>query len=331
MMLDRSRLTRVARETLTRVDLAVSHVGVQFERPALIALLFHSVFENDAEIETDVVYPQEAITRERLRCLVDNLLVAGYRFVATPDVERGLEPGGRYAWLTFDDGYANNLRLVEVLAEYQVPATLFVATGYVESGRRFWWDAVYAERRRRGQPVDVVKREIESLRRRPVDAIAGYLEHEFGPDATRPRTDLDRPVTEEELKALAASPFVELGNHTVEHPLLDSLEAEAIERELRGAQTYLDRLTGTAPKAVSYPNGNYDARVIETVRALGLPVGVTTVRRKTRVPLAAEEKLELGRFQLDPVTGIEAQVRVLRSELPIANTLRRIKRRTGAT
>jgi peptidoglycan/xylan/chitin deacetylase (PgdA/CDA1 family) len=45
--------------------------------------------------------------------------------------------------ITFDDGYMDNMRVAEpMLARAQIPATLFVATGYVETGRPYWWDAI---------------------------------------------------------------------------------------------------------------------------------------------------------------------------------------------
>ena len=43
--------------------------------------------------------------------------------------------------VTFDDGYANNLLAAKPLLEkYEVPATVFVATGYTGTDREFWWD-----------------------------------------------------------------------------------------------------------------------------------------------------------------------------------------------
>ena len=43
--------------------------------------------------------------------------------------------------ITFDDGYANNLYQAKPLLEkYQIPATVFVATDYLEKPREFWWD-----------------------------------------------------------------------------------------------------------------------------------------------------------------------------------------------
>lgn len=43
--------------------------------------------------------------------------------------------------VTFDDGYADNLQEAAPLLErFRVPATVFVASGYVGGDREFWWD-----------------------------------------------------------------------------------------------------------------------------------------------------------------------------------------------
>src|SRR5205807_4415729 len=42
--------------------------------------------------------------------------------------------------LTFDDGYRDNFTCAFALAqELQVPLTIFLIPGYIESGQRFWW------------------------------------------------------------------------------------------------------------------------------------------------------------------------------------------------
>jgi Polysaccharide deacetylase len=52
-------------------------------------------------------------------------------------------PGGRPLVITFDDGYADNLyNAAPLLDRYDVPATLFLATGYIDGAREFWWDAL---------------------------------------------------------------------------------------------------------------------------------------------------------------------------------------------
>lgn len=46
--------------------------------------------------------------------------------------------------ITFDDGYLNNLRVAApILAKYNLPATLYLATAYVDSGANQWIDTLY--------------------------------------------------------------------------------------------------------------------------------------------------------------------------------------------
>jgi hypothetical protein len=43
--------------------------------------------------------------------------------------------------ITFDDGYADNLLNAKpILEKYDIPATVFVANGYVEQQQEYWWD-----------------------------------------------------------------------------------------------------------------------------------------------------------------------------------------------
>jgi peptidoglycan/xylan/chitin deacetylase (PgdA/CDA1 family) len=45
--------------------------------------------------------------------------------------------------ITFDDGYADNLTNGKsILQNCGIPATVFIATGYIDGNREFWWDEV---------------------------------------------------------------------------------------------------------------------------------------------------------------------------------------------
>jgi peptidoglycan/xylan/chitin deacetylase (PgdA/CDA1 family) len=55
-------------------------------------------------------------------------------------LEKGRVPR-RAIVVTMDDGYADNLHAAcPLLERHGVPATIFVASGYVGSARQFWWD-----------------------------------------------------------------------------------------------------------------------------------------------------------------------------------------------
>jgi peptidoglycan/xylan/chitin deacetylase (PgdA/CDA1 family) len=58
-----------------------------------------------------------------------------------PEALLGGELPSRSVVVTFDDGYADNLHNAKPLLEsYNVPATVFLATGHIGCQREFWWD-----------------------------------------------------------------------------------------------------------------------------------------------------------------------------------------------
>lgn len=55
-------------------------------------------------------------------------------------LQRGNVPR-RAVVITFDDGYADNLYHAKpLLGRFGIPATFFIASGYIGGGRAFWWD-----------------------------------------------------------------------------------------------------------------------------------------------------------------------------------------------
>ena len=305
----------------------VAPVALRFERPSLILLTFHHIFESRAEIESGLVLPQEAVTLAGFRRVVDHLAEAGYRFVSLADVVNGIRSSGRLASLTFDDGNASNLRALDLLHEYAIPTSILVITRRVENGRKCWWDVLYYERRKRGTSDYELLTEIQLLERMGARKIEQYLGREFGSDASTPRAEIDRPLSRRELVDLATVDVVTIGNHTVDHVALSTIGRTEVRDQLLEAQGYLEEATGSAPFAVAYPYGVYNAQVVDVAREFGFACGLTTRRLKVRPPVVGGRPLELGRFQLDGNRDLDAQLRVIRSDVQLANTARRVLRR----
>jgi peptidoglycan/xylan/chitin deacetylase (PgdA/CDA1 family) len=72
------------------------------------------------------------------------------------------------------------------------------------------------------------------------------------------------------LRALAADPLFEIGNHTFTHPHLLRLSDGAIRDELLRTQTEIAAVTGRVPALFRPPYGEYDARVARVAASLGL-------------------------------------------------------------
>ena len=81
-----------------------------------------------------------------------------------------------------------------------------------------------------------------------------------------------RCLTAEEVRELAEGDLVEIGAHTLTHPVLSSLSAERQEEEIAGSKRWLESLTGKTITSFAYPYGkknHYTAQTVSTVQAQG--------------------------------------------------------------
>ena len=84
--------------------------------------------------------------------------------------------------------------------------------------------------------------------------------------------DTHRALTEGELRQLAACPLIEIGGHTVSHPLLAACSREEQQAEITGGRDRLEELIGKAVRSFAYPFGtpaDYTAATIDLVREAG--------------------------------------------------------------
>jgi len=308
------------RAGLERADQIVARVAPR-DRPGLLIFVFHCVFRDAAEAEAGIVDPHERATAEGLAGMITYFREHGYRWVSAQEIDAGLAPGGLHAHLTFDDGFANNLRLLDMLGSEQAYATIFPSAHHVRDGKAFWWNVVYRERTRRGQEATVAT-EIAALRRRTVEEVDSHLTTEFGPHALEPVGDVDRPLSVDELREIAASPWIEIGNHTLDHAVLPLYPAAEADQQIGGAQTWLTDVLGDAPFVIAYPNGNADEGLAEMARRNGLRLGVTVVPARNEVPVSKEARMRLGRFRVVFDQRANQRMRAVRSSVQLAAAAR---------
>ncbi|AMR27352.1 hypothetical protein A0257_09770 [Hymenobacter psoromatis] len=309
-------------------QLALAHSAVVPERPALLVFMFHVLFESAAAIARNEVDPQQRITTLIFDQFVANFLAHGYTFVTPAEVLSGLNPARKHALITFDDGYYNNHLALPILQRYGVPATFFISSHHVLSGQAFWWDVVYRGRQRQPLPPAAQQAEyahLKQLRHHEVDA---YLLAHFGPGALRPVGDLDRPFTPAELQDFARAPEVVLGNHTAHHAVLTNYSPSEAFDELAACQHALEALTGEAPAAVAYPNGNVSVAVVAAAAQAGLRLGTTVHAGKNYLPFALHgtNLLQINRFLLWGNEDVARQCALFRTDFHLRQWLRRAQR-----
>lgn len=90
----------------------------------------------------------------------------------------------------------------------------------------------------------------------------------------KPRADhgQHRCLTEDELRELAAGELVEIGAHTMTHPVLADLPPDQQQHEIGGSKRWLEAMTGKDVSSFAYPYGkknHYSRHTLTTVQANG--------------------------------------------------------------
>jgi len=187
----------------------------------------------------------------------------------------GLRLPRRPLLLTFDDGYRDNLtNALPVARDRGIPMTVFLATGFIGSGRPFPWDLAawcfaHTKRTRVDLPVigeqswateqereEVLGSWLEALKRRPEverEAATAALPDCLGMTVP-PGGFPDLCLSWAEVRAMAAE-GVAFGAHTEQHPILTRVPGDRARREVRQSKRRIEEELGRPVTAFAYPNG----------------------------------------------------------------------------
>lgn len=280
---------------------------------AALILIYHRVAELDCDPQWLGVPPgqfdeQMAVLARRWRPVELGELADAVRAGDVPD--------GAVAVTFDDGYADNWTHAVPILKRYGVPATIFVTTHGDAPGRELWWDELerltlgsHSLPRRVTLQID---REVLvwDLDREPESSDSTGWNVAMTPDTPRRRlyaelhdalrvvraetrwhvleqlravTGLSpaprashRLMSNQEIAEAFRSGLIDIGAHTVTHPVLATLATEDQRWELAESRGVLAEITGGPVSAVSYPYGgrrDYSATTIEIAESLGFLVG----------------------------------------------------------
>ena len=162
--------------------------------------------------------PTWNVTPRQFRRQMEHLLAAGNRPMALADflVRPVREPPTATFMVTFDDGYAGVAsHVLPILQDLKIPATVFLATAFVDAKRPFPFD-------------DWSMRQTDE---------ASW-----------------RPLSRSECERLLASQWVTLGSHTHTHADFRGTP-DAFERDLEQSRAWFRRLWGIGDLPFAFPYG----------------------------------------------------------------------------
>jgi peptidoglycan/xylan/chitin deacetylase (PgdA/CDA1 family) len=261
-------------------------------RGSLLILMYHRVLA-----EADPLLPDEpdAATFAMQMDLVKRLC----NVISLPEAAERLAQDSlppRALAITFDDGYRNNLETAAPILEARgLTASFFIATGFIDGGCMFNDVVLEALRLSPGEldltDIGLGRHEFPDTvaRQRALSGILPKLKY-FDPSQREAATErlaeraglarLPRlMMNEDELRRLAGM-GMDIGGHTVNHPILTKVSYAHALTEITECKRRLEEILEQRVTSFAYPNGrpgeDYVADHVSAVRDAAYSIAVTT-------------------------------------------------------
>jgi peptidoglycan/xylan/chitin deacetylase (PgdA/CDA1 family) len=208
--------------------------------------------------------------------------------IAPDEVRAAMRSGrrGRRVLITFDDGYRDNWEIAfPLLRRHGLPATFFLATGFLDDPHVAWWDELAWMVRRSAAPELAAGAQLaaplslraddhdatiaalcdlyKALPSERAEALLDHVADASGAGRCPPAAAAELWMTWDMARELHAG-GMRIGGHTVSHPLLSRVSPERQQEEIAGCARRLADELGEPMRWFAYPVGSRDAFTAET-------------------------------------------------------------------
>jgi peptidoglycan/xylan/chitin deacetylase (PgdA/CDA1 family) len=294
----------------------------------LTVIAYHRIVDHQAS-DFDLFRPNVSATPATFAEQLD-YLQAHYHVISLPQLLNFLQKEGDLppypALITFDDGYYDNFEhAVPALLERNLPATIFLATDYVNSPRFFPWDLVAycfhhtplnaatlpylgftswhdqsARQATATHLVSLYKQLPEQTRCEAVASLPHLLQvtipsHRF--------KNLMMNWNEVRIAANANSEApISFGAHTETHPILTHIPPAQAQAEIIGSKRRIEAELDTRVRAFAYPNGSitdFTPKLQQVVENAGIQAAFTLIPKIHSLTDIKNHPLTIPRIPID--------------------------------
>jgi glycosyltransferase involved in cell wall biosynthesis/peptidoglycan/xylan/chitin deacetylase (PgdA/CDA1 family) len=246
--------------SVARVAAALNAARPAYTSNEFGILAYHRVAEKTSGIPA----PTWNCTPEQLHSQLSGLLSRGFNAWSLSAVLQARREGRplppRVFVVTFDDGYENNyLNALPVLESLGVPATIYLATSFIDSSSRFPFDDWCASGSRLAPPSSW------------------------------------RPLASRQCRHLLESGLIELGTHTHTHRKLRD-EPEEFRKDLTTSVDFLRDHFGIQQTTLAFPHGIFTPAMIEVARQVGIASALSTCPHLNSLN---SDPMQWGRFNVE--------------------------------
>ncbi len=292
------------------------------------ALMYHN-FCGDEDEGKEAVSVSAALTqfeylRRHYRVVPLSHLVE--RVKSDEPLERGMVA------LTVDDGRRNFYEvLFPLLTKLELPATFFVVSSFIRGEDWIWTDKVLWLSEQPTRPVELSPERIDHFFQKlnllgpeARDKQIGAISKQMSVPVPRTPPAKYAPCSWNELREMADSGLVEIGSHTVGHPILSSITDEECWKELTVSRQQIEEGMGRKVNLFCFPNGtsvDFRSSQVALVRDAGYTSAVlatfglvnhgTDVYRLPRIGVAGSTDDLIFAKHLDGVEYYQARLQKL--------------------
>lgn len=200
--------------------------------------------------------------------------------------------------LTFDDGHIDFFENAwPILLKYNLPATLYITTDFLSHKCWLWPDKVkYILVSSLGKEISTPYIRPQTITQQNLQSVwSDICDHCFHqwPAGTEQciekiasQLGIDVPATPtgdfisvgwERINEMVAQ-GLNIGSHTISHPILSRISTEAQIRELKESADIIEKKTGTRPSGICYPYGmpdDFNQSTLRIAQEVGYQYGIT--------------------------------------------------------
>lgn len=266
-------------------------------------------------------YVSSEILEQYLRYLV----TMNYKITGVKEYINGLINAvdlNKIVLFTIDDGYRDFYEYAfPVFKKYNLPATVFLTTDFIDQKSHLWWDIIEFAYKKNSLVLqnllknicgfscvlrggDELREVVEFLKKIP-DAQKNHLIKRIGEELGIPTaeiySEIDMPLSWDQIREMAKF-GIEFYPHTKSHPILSMLDRESVREEVELSKDRVEAETEKLAPFFCYPNGRWSDFNQDTISVLK-DVGV-------QASFTAEEGFNV------PRTGNHDLFRLCRYSLP---------------
>ena len=220
--------------------------------------------------------------------------------------EKGIKLPRKSILVTFDDGFDDNYHTAfPILKELDIPATIFVTTDFINSTETIWYerlayffnkvsaDQIYLSKldekvtldddlkTRRSRYAYVIEK-LKLVQDKVRNDILNDLYSEYGDPYVSISPDdkkLSISMTWDELREMQQN-NIEIGSHTVSHPILSMLNEEQLGFEIGESKKIIENQLQESVDTIAYPVGQFESysnNVINATKSAGYKIGFSYI------------------------------------------------------